>query len=156
MPNITSDQIKGLLESGHAFAKPQHILADIPADLATTIPTGAVHSIAAHVAHMAWWQRQALHHIHTRAEQWQRIEGEEFPAVVPLSDWETIRRDFFQSLETFRALCDDEATLERGYVSGKSTVAYVLLDHALHNAYHLGQIVLLRRLLGIWTPAPNS
>ena len=156
MPNITSEQLKGLLEGGHAFAKPQHILANLSGELATTIPAGALHCIAGHVAHMAWWQRQALHHIQTKATEWQRLEGDEFPLEIAALEWDAIRRDFFQSLEAFQALCDDDDGLERGYVSGKNSVAYVLVDHALHNGYHLGQIVLLRRLLGVWTPESNS
>ena len=156
MPNITSEQLKGLFNSGHAFAKPQHILADLSGESAATIPAGALHCIASHVAHMAWWQRQALHHIETRATQWQRLEGDEFPLEIAALEWDAIRRDFFESLEALRALCDDEATLERGYVSGRNSIAYVLVDHALHNGYHLGQIVLLRRSLGVWTPEFNS
>jgi uncharacterized damage-inducible protein DinB len=157
MATIQSEQIKNLLESGHAFAKPQHILANLEPALAVTVPTGAVHSIASHVAHMTWWLRQALHHIEARAQEWQRIEGDEFPIKIAAADWEGIRQAFFEQLESFQALCDDEALLERGYVSGKNTIGYVLLDYAIHNAYHLGQIVLLRRLLGAWTPeTPGS
>jgi DinB superfamily len=153
MPSITSESIKHLLESGHAFAKPQHILADINPEQAVFVPEGALHSIASHTAHMAWWLRQALHHIQTQATTWQRIEGEEFPLELAAQDWETIRTDFFASLESFKALTDNKSLLEQGYVSGKNTVLYVMLDYALHNAYHLGQIVLLKRLQGIWTPA---
>jgi uncharacterized damage-inducible protein DinB len=155
MPTITSEQLKRLFNSGHAFAKPEYILADIAAELAIIVPPGAVHSIASHVAHMEWWQRQALHHIQTQASQWQRLEGDEFPKGMTISDWEAVKRDFLQNLEAFKALCDDDQMLERSYVSGKNTVAYVLVDYALHHAYHLGQIVLIRRLLGVWTPALN-
>ena len=155
MPNITSAQLKGLFNSGHAFAKPQHILADISGELAISLPAGALHCIAGHVAHMAWWQRQALHHIQTNATEWQRLDGDEFPLEIAALNWDGIKRDFFQSLEALRALCDNETALERGYVSGKNSVAYVLVDHALHNAYHLGQVVLLRRLLGVWIPESN-
>ncbi len=155
MSNIHSSQIKALLNGGESFAKPQHILANLSSEQATTVLDGAVHSIASHVAHMAWWQRQALHHIETQAPEWQRIDGNEFPLEIPAKDWDSIRLDFLESLEAFQALCDDETVLERGYVSGKNTVAYVLLDYAIHNAYHMGQIVLLRRLLGNWTPAPT-
>jgi uncharacterized damage-inducible protein DinB len=152
MPSITIESIKHLLESGHAFANPQHILADISPEQAVFVPEGALHSIASHTAHMAWWLRQALFLIETSATKWQRIEGEEFPLELAAKDWEGIRADFFASLEKFKALSDNESLLEQGYVSGKNTVLYVMLDFALHNAYHLGQIVLLKRLQGIWKP----
>jgi DinB superfamily len=151
MPNIPAKSLQHLLESGHAFANPKHILEDIGAEQAVFVPHGAVHSIASHTAHMAWWLRQALHHIQTEASTWQRIEGEEFPLEIEYNEWNSIRNDFLSSLETFKALANNESLLERGYVSGKNTIGYVMLDFALHNAYHLGQIVLLKRLQGVWT-----
>jgi uncharacterized damage-inducible protein DinB len=153
MANIHGKTIKSLLESGESLAKPHHILANLEPALAVTVPTGAVHSIASHVAHMAWWVRQALHHIQTQAAEWQRIEGDEFPLEIAAEDWEGIRQDFFEQLSAFQAICDDEDLLERSYVSGQATVADTLLDYTLHHAYHFGQIVLLRRILGVWTPA---
>jgi uncharacterized damage-inducible protein DinB len=156
MANIQNNQIKSWLEGGESFAQPQHILANLEPTLAVTVPANAVHSIASHVAHMTWWMRQALHHIETRAQEWQRIEGDEFPLEIAPENWERIRQDFFEQLEAFQALCDDEALLERGYVSGKNSIGYVLLDYAVHHAYHFGQIVLLRRMLGVWTPAPQE
>jgi hypothetical protein len=155
MPHIPAKSLQHLLESGHAFANPKHILDDISPKHAVFVPQGAAHSIASHTAHMAWWLRQALHHIETGATTWQRIEGEEFPLEVSQTEWQSIREDFFVSLELFRAVADNESLLERGYVSGKNSVAYVLLDYALHNAYHLGQIVLLMRLQNIWKPVPQ-
>ncbi|MFN3266609.1 MAG: DinB family protein [Deinococcales bacterium] len=150
MPSISAESLQHLLESGHAFAHPKHILEDIGANHAVFVPPNAVHSIASHTAHMAWWLRQALHLIETNATTWERIEGEEFPQTIPEADWDSIRSDFFTSLERLKAICEDAALLERPYVSGKNTVGYVVLDFALHNAYHMGQIVLLKRLQGIW------
>jgi hypothetical protein len=156
MPNIPAKSLQHLLESGHAFANPQHILGDIEASHAVFVPDGALHSIASHTAHMAWWLRQALHHIETGATTWQRIEGDEFPLEAQETDWQGIREDFFASLEKFKALADDESLLERGYVSGRNSVTYLMLDYAVHNAYHLGQIVLLKRLQHIWKPRQES
>lgn len=150
MPNIPAESLKHLLESGHAFANPKHILEGISAAHAVFTPPNTLHSIASHTAHMAWWLRQALHHIDNHATKWDRIQGEEFPLELEESDWDSIRQDFFASLERFQALCNDAVLLEQPYVSGKNTVGYVLLDFALHNAYHMGQIVLLKRIQGIW------
>jgi hypothetical protein len=32
------------------------------------------------------------------------------------------------------------------------TVGFALLDTAMHNGHHLGQITLLRQLIGAWPP----
>jgi hypothetical protein len=40
-----------------------------------------------------------------------------------------------------------------------TSIAYDLAGTALHNAYHCGQVVLLRRVQGLWPPAggdPND
>lgn len=143
--------IKRLLESGHAFLKPEQILENLKPEIAVHIPEQAVHSIAGHVAHMAWWQHQLLQDIELGKRQ--RQSGDEFPSTVSLESWETVKTDFLGSLEQMKNLCDDPALLEKTYIHTAETIGEALLDFALHNAYHLGQIVLLRRLQGAWNPS---
>jgi len=145
--------LKHLLESGHAFVRPDRILSDLEPGLAVQVLPGAVHSIAAHTAHMAWWQRQKIQDIETQAKARVRVSGEEFPQYIALEDWETVRQDFLDGLERLQSLCDHPEVLNRLYLERDTTVTDALLDIALHNAYHLGQIVLLRRLMGVWPPA---
>ena len=101
---------------------------------------------------MAWWQRQVLVDIRSEAKTRSVIGGDEFRSV-PLEDWESVRQDFLSGLEELKALSDDAALLDHQYLGRDHDVGFVLMDFALHNAYHLGQIVLLRRLLGAWPPA---
>jgi hypothetical protein len=54
-------------------------------------------------------------------------------------------------LDYLQRLTYDGAALAREYKPG-TTVGYLICDVALHNAYHLGQIVLLRCQLGLWPP----
>ncbi len=146
-----NNTIKNMLKGGVSFQKPEVILADLEPSLAVNIPAGAAHSIAGHVAHMAWWQRQALANI--RAGQRQPQTGDEFPKTIPLEEWQTTLEDFFAGLEALKELCDDQKLLGQAYLGGQETIADLLLDFAMHNAYHLGQIVLLRRLQGVWNQA---
>ncbi len=150
--NVSGSAIKHLLESGNAFVRPDHALADLEPSLAVSVPSGALHSIASHVAHLAWWQRQVVQDIETNAATRVRIEGEAFPSITTSEDWTAVRDDFLSSLEQLKAFCDDAQILERQYLN-RDSVAVTLLDFAVHNAYHLGQIVLLRRELGAWPPA---
>jgi len=145
--------LKHLLESGNAFVRPDQILSDLEPELAVRTLSGAVHSVAAHTAHMAWWQRQVIQDLETRAKTRVRVPGEEFPQNIALEDWETVRQDFLNGLERLKSFCDDPEVLERPYLERGGTVLETLLDFALHNAYHLGQIVLMRRLMGVWPPA---
>ncbi len=128
------------------------ILSDLEPRLAVMIPDGAAHSIAVHVGHMAWWQRQVLRDVQTQAGQRVSIGGQSFQTVT-IKDWPGVLEDFLSGLEALKSLTVDPVTLERQYLDRDQDVSFVLMDFALHNAYHLGQIVLLRRLLGAWPPA---
>jgi uncharacterized damage-inducible protein DinB len=146
------DSIQFFFESGHAFVRADRILSDLEPRLAVMIPDGAAHSIADHVGHMAWWQRQVLQDVQTRTNHRVSIGGQSFQTVT-LGDWPGVLEDFLSGLEALKSLTSDPVILERQYLDRDQDVGFVLMDFALHNAYHLGQIVLLRRLLGAWPPA---
>ncbi len=140
--------IKHKLSSGHAFNTAESILANLEPAVAVHIPENALHSIAGHVAHMAWWQRQVLQDIALGKRQ--RQSSDEFPNTVTLEEWNFVKQDFLDGLEELKKCCDDPVLLETKYIHTSETIAEALLDFAIHNAYHLGQIVLLRRLQGAW------
>jgi uncharacterized damage-inducible protein DinB len=79
-----------------------------------------------------------------------------WPAVAPGS-WEAVRARFTAGLE--RALALDaqdtgrpvEPPIDVPFLAGY-TVRDIVEHLAAHNAHHLGQIVLLRQLLGSWPP----
>jgi hypothetical protein len=150
--NLDPKEISKLFESGHAFVRPDRILSDLEPSVAVHAPPGAVHSIASHVAHMAWWQRQLLQDVRGQSTKRQRIEGDEFPLVIALEDWPGVLQDFLSGLEELKALTNDADSLEGSYLGRPVSVGTVLLDFAIHNAYHLGQVVLLRCLQGAWPP----
>lgn len=140
--------IKNKLSSGHAFNTAQSILENLEPAVAVHIPENAVHSIAGHVAHMAWWQRQVLQDI--KLGKRQRQSTDEFPSTVSQGEWEGVKQDFLDGLEELKQCCENPILLETPYLTTTESIAEALLDFAIHNAYHLGQIVLLRRLQGAW------
>jgi len=67
--------------------------------------------------------------------------------------WQTSLEAFRSDLEEVRALVADpqrDLTAEIPHGEGRSSLREVLLV-ANHNAYHLGQVVEIRRRLGLWT-----
>lgn len=140
--------IKHKLGSGHAFNTAESILANLEEDVAVRIPENAVHSIAGHVAHMAWWQRQVLLDIQLGKRQ--RQSTDEFLSTVPQEEWQAVKQDFLSGLEELKQHCENQNLIQQTYIHTNETIAEALLDFAIHNAYHLGQIVLLRRLQGVW------
>ena len=131
------------------------VLAHWPAALRTAKPAGVPHS--------AW---QLLEHL--RVAQWDildfcrnpKYKELDFPAGYwPAGDTPPTDDAWKESLRAFRA---DLATLQK-LVANPATDLFAPIPHgqgqtilreallvADHNAYHLGQLLLLRRLLGAW------
>src|SRR5216117_4463824 len=149
------DHVVALLRTGHAHLGFEDVVADWPAALRGAKPPGQPFT--------PW---RILEHI--RISQWDIVEftksakhvSPEWPAGYwPASDappdagaWDTSVAQVKRDLQAMRRLVRDPATdlfarLPHGTGQTVLREALVLADH---NAYHLGQLVLLRRLLGAW------
>ncbi|MCY4374395.1 MAG: DinB family protein [Spirochaetaceae bacterium] len=143
------------LLSGHGAHLPfERAVADVPEHLRGVIPEGAASSL---------WQQLE----HLRIAQWDIVEfsrdpshvSPEFPdgywpdtVAPPAGAWQRSVDAFLADRDAMVALIrDPRADLYRRIPHGTGQTllreALVLADH---NAYHVGQIVLLRRLLGCW------
>ena len=76
------------------------------------------------------------------------LNKDDWYAVVP-TDWPALKQRFLASIDELLTLCDDKLAMGR-VVFGDRDVGCMLVSHTTHNAYHLGQIVMLRRLMGNW------
>lgn len=140
---------------------PPLILDGLPVDAAERRLPDAPHSIAEIVSHLSFWQAWFI----------QRCEGVDvpmaataalgWPAIAP-GGWPQIKGGFCAGLDALVALG------ERGDLGAPVTppipfpplANYTLRDvieHvAHHNAHHLGQIVVLRQMMGQWPPPAGS
>ena len=144
-----------LLRGGNAHLDFERAVKDFPSQLRGKKPKGAPHT--------AW---QLLEHL--RIAQWDILEFSRNPKHVspswPDSYWPKTEAppsaaSWNNSVRSFRA---DMKAMIRLVVNEKSDLyariphgeGQTLLREALlvadHNAYHVGQLVLLRRLLGAW------
>ena len=143
-----------LLDGSNEFTEPVRVLSDLTAANALAMPQGSPHSIAQILAHMHFWQQfmialmrqESPAYPQTEADGWPSIEAEQWPELVA---------NFLADLERLKSFTLDEVILEREY-KPDVTVGYLICDAALHNAYHLGQIVLLRCMLGLWPPVGGA
>ena len=147
--------LANLLEGGNAHATFDQAVADLPTTLHGKIPAGAEHS--------PW---QLLEHL--RIAQWDILEfsrdpkhkSPDFPAgywpstPAPTNPkaWDKSVAAFRKDLSALCALVSDEsvdlfAKIPHG--DGQTVLREALLT-ADHNAYHIGQLILVRRLLGAW------
>lgn len=122
---------------------------------------GSLHTIAEIVHHLSFWQ------------DWfrGRCEGgvDPMPASAavgwqppPAGSWPDVHRRFLDGLERLAAFGErsDRArvlvpALEFPPLAGY-TVGDALVHVANHNAHHLGQVIVLRQLMGAWPPPSGS
>jgi hypothetical protein len=144
-----------LLKGGQAHVEFEGAVKDWPTNLQGKKPRGAAHS--------GW---EVLEHM--RIAQWDILEftrnpkhvSPEFPAGYwPKTQAPPDKHAWKTSVEAFRAdlmamikIVQSESTdLHAPFPHGEGqTVLREVLVLADHNAYHLGELVLLRRLLGAW------
>lgn len=148
-------QLVWLLRSKYAHANFDTAIGGLPPEVRGQKPPGAEHT--------PW---EVLEHL--RIAQWDMLEfsrdpnhvSPEFPAGYwpetesPPSDaaWERSVAAFRHDLEEMVALVENPATdlfARIPHGEGQTILREALLL-ADHNAYHLGELVLLRRLLGAW------
>lgn len=144
-----------LMRGGSAHLTFDQALEGLPAELRGAKPAGVPHSI---------WQ--LLEHL--RIAQWDILDFSRNPKYAPLkfpdeywpsseapadeAAWQACIRGFYGDLKEMEDLVSSPKTDLYGRIphgDGQTILreAQLIADH---NAYHLGQIVLLRRLLGVW------
>ncbi|ULH15372.1 DinB family protein [Deinococcus sp. KNUC1210] len=143
---------------GHAdFAAPWQILGHLDAHLACQRLPKLGHSIAEIVGHLHNNMLYNLDLIEGRAAP----ERPDWPPVKEQA-WPTLAADFLEVLELLLDYAQRPELLERVVFPATATepgwtVGYKLtVNVAKHNAYHFGQIVILRQLLGAWPGVPSA
>jgi hypothetical protein len=157
---MTQDQslrehLIALLEGGHAHAKFDDAVARFPLDRTGDRPKGAAHSAWEIVEHMRIAQNDILRFSLSAdyvSPEWPAGYWPAGPAPKNQADWGKSLRAFRKDLAEFVALLRDPGqdlfkTLPWG--NGQTLLREAMLI-ADHNSYHVGELVLVRRLLGVW------
>jgi uncharacterized damage-inducible protein DinB len=144
-----------------AFLSPGAALDGLAADVAGRRVTGTTHSIAEVVAHLAFWQDWFCGRCDGTGGPMPASAAAGWPAA-DAGDWEALRRRFLDGLErlaTIGAAGDPRRRIDPPIEFAPMaalTLEEAVVHVATHNAHHLGQIVLLRQLLGAWPPPAGS
>lgn len=151
-----SHSTRELLIETFAFTPPAQALEGLDAKDAERRLTGSPHSISEIVAHMVFWQEWFVSRTRGEARPLAARAVDGWPGVEPAS-WEGVRGRFLSGLETLVAIGDGaEAAQLVSPALDPPFAHFSVLDavhHAgQHNAHHLGQIILLRQLMGRWPP----
>lgn len=147
--------LRDLLKGGNAHATFHDAIKDFPAELRGKRPKGAPHSPWELLEHMRIAQRDILEFSRNPKHESPEFPDGYWPKTPEPSDakaWDRSVNSFCEDLESLCALVDDESTdllASIPHGDGQTILREALLT-ADHNAYHLGQLVLLRRMLGAW------
>ncbi len=150
-----------LLRSEQAHVTAEKALADTKPDLRNVRPEASAHSVWELLDHMRIAQEDILRY--TLDASWKSPDFPDgyWPAnTKKLTEnmWSTCKSTFFADLDKVAALTQDPnidlfAKIPHG--EGRTYLREILLV-ADHNAYHLGQIIQTRRILGDWPAQKES
>ncbi|HMG84297.1 MAG TPA: DinB family protein [Terracidiphilus sp.] len=144
-----------VLTGGHAHATFEQAVKGLPVELQGKVPKGAEHSPWQLLEHLRIAQLDILEFSRdSKHESPQWPEGYWPKEKAPADDkaWDKSVRAFRKDLKAMVALIEDEKTdlfAKIPHGDGQTILREALLA-ADHNAYHVGQLVLVRRLLGAW------
>jgi uncharacterized damage-inducible protein DinB len=144
------------------YLSPRQALDGLTPELADRRVDGAPHSIAEIVAHVTFWLDWFLARCEGTGSPMPMQAAIGWPAPEP-GGWEALRQRFLDGSTRLAALGDSEAARSRRIDPpmefppiAEYTVGEVIVHVAVHNAHHLGQVVLLRQMLGAWPPPAGA
>ena len=144
-----------LLQGGQAHVTPKDVLTGIQLELRHVRPAEGLHSVWEELEHLRLAQADILRY--TLDASWQSPSWPDgyWPAPTdhPTEErWSASVSGFFANLDDVIALAQNpeiDLTAHIPHGEGRTYLREILLV-ADHNAYHLGQIVQIRKMLGNW------
>jgi hypothetical protein len=143
-----------LLEGKNAHAPMEDVLRGVSPALRLVRPDRSLHSVWEQIEHMRLAQEDILHYTLDRdwiSPEWPSGYWPERPRTLSPARWKASVVGFSRDLEKVKAVVrnrriDLTSTIPH---AGVTYLREILLI-ADHNAYHAGQIVQIRKLLGDW------
>jgi hypothetical protein len=156
-PDTFRKHLLELLRGGGAHVTFERAVADLPARLRGVAPPGAPHTAWQLLEHLRIAQDDILRFSRNRdgayaSPPWPEGYWPDTPAPPSDRAWDDSVRAYLADRAALEAMVSDPAAdLFTPFPWGDGeTLAREAMLAADHAAYHLGQLVLLRRLLGAW------
>ena len=147
-----------LLIETYPHIPPARALEDLASDEAERRLSGTTHSVAEIVAHLGFWQEWFCDRCSGVARPMVTSAADGWPAAAPGS-WPSIRERFLSGLERAATMNDPDRPVAPpiefpplAHYSVREAQVHI----AQHNAHHLGQVILLRQMMGRWPPPSGS
>ena len=144
-----------VLTGGHAHATFEQAVKNLPVELRGKVPKGGEHSPWQLLEHLRLAQWDILDFSRNAKYQALKWPDDYWPREKAPADekaWDKSVRAFRKDLKEMCALVEDPKTdlfAKIPHGDGQTILREALLV-ADHNAYHVGQLVLVRKMLGAW------
>ncbi len=153
--DVLIEQHTACYDENNWFVAVKNAIAGLTADEAIWKPAGADNTIWEEVNHLIFWNERWIHRYRGLLTYPEDIENTgTFKSDE--SDWQTTCEKLFAVMDEWREILD-EITEEKlaSPVNDQWPHPWYspLAQQNIHNAYHTGQIVLLRKLQGSWDPS---
>lgn len=141
--SILTEQFDACYNQSAWFASAKSALENLSADEAFWKPSHEIHSVAEIINHLNFYNQKHLRRF--KGEDVKRTETEIAETFLyEIADWNKILSEFTEIMSEWKNLlesADDEKLSEFS-----SIIAHI----NIHNAYHIGQIVIVRKSHGNW------
>lgn len=150
-------ELLALLQGGNAHFDFEEVLAQLPIYQINAKPPNTPYSFWHFVEHLRIAQWDILEFIRNPAHQSPQYPAGYRPAPDRTTDemgWRTSCDGFLADLEALKDLVRDESIdllAPLPHAPGYNIFREVLLA-ADHNAYHIGELAIMRQVMGLWPP----
>ena len=160
---MSQEALLELLYGKGAHVNPVACVEDLDATAAGRRPATLAFSVWQILAHMNFWMDYEMHRMRGERPAYPQHASASWPAnPAPPSDlvWRSEVSRFMDLLAvlatlargTDEALAREVPALDPKHLHESHSVRDILWQLAVHNSYHTGQIVLVRRALDAWPP----
>lgn len=143
------------LSAAGVHLDPQNVLDGLDWQDTGTIPSGVPHSIFQVVNHIIYWQDLFLSGLERTDITGPQHAKDGWPGAnqpATRQEWEQVVEHYQTGLVRAHEAVRSADLLHRVPARAETKRIDVLTTLALHTSYHVGQIVLIRRMLGAWPP----
>jgi len=151
--NLIIEELTRLLKGGGAHASLEDALKDLPKKLRGVKPDNMPYSIWQLLEHMRIAQWDMLAFSKDGSHQSPKWPDEYWPKEAEPADdsaWDNSIKQIKSDLENFISLLKTEDIYSKIPHGSGQNILREALQIADHNAYHIAEIVALRRMLGAW------
>lgn len=153
--HVVRENLIWLLRGGNAHVTIEKAVANFPAEYYNSVPRNVGYSAWQILEHMRRAQRDIRDFIINENYKPQKWPDEYWPKPDESADesrWQNTWQGFHSDLDSLIQMVEEGSTEFFSPLAHapKYNIFREILLVADHNAYHLGQLVLLRKLLKIW------